>query len=68
MNNHRETMPGTTVQGEMGGKENVVGQKTEGQTHQGERRMLRAEVWAPGGQDSTGTRTGTEGAAAVPSS
>lgn len=36
MNNHRETITGTTVQGEMGregGKENVVGQKTGGKTH-----------------------------------
>lgn len=36
MNNHRETITGTTVQGEMGregGKENVVGQKTGVKTH-----------------------------------
>lgn len=50
MHTHRETIAGTTVRAKMGeGRGERGGSESGGQTHQGKKRTLRAEVWAPGG-------------------
>ena len=75
MYTHSETTTGTREHsgGEMGwgGKENVVGQKTEGKIHQGERMTIGAVgLRGGGGRVGVGNRgiwTGTEGAVALPS-
>lgn len=61
MNNHRETITGTTVQGEMEG-----GEQGERGGSENRPKPTGAEGGAPGARGSMGTRMGPEGAAALP--
>lgn len=53
MNNHRETITGTTVQGEMGG-----GEQGERGGSENRAKPTGAEVGAPGGQGQHGHQDG----------
>lgn len=68
MSNHRETTTGTTVQGEMGlGARRTWWVRKQSKIHQGERRPLRGEVWAPRGPEQRGYPDWHRAAVALPS-